>query len=132
MYERNPHTKCRRDKSPYKMYERNPHTKCMRPSILYGKMKVGGALPSAILPFYTFASQTRARPELLEVEVLQYFFPPAPGVVRIYFVWEVRPYWAAFGLSHTNCMGFSAIRFVWPNICIFPKVDRGWQNYFDY
>ena len=61
-----------------------------------------------------------------------YFFPPAPGVVRIYFVWEVRPYWAAFGLSHTNCMGFSAIRFVWPNICIFPKVDRGWQNYFDY
>ena len=43
----------------------------------------------------------------------------------------VRPYWAAFGLSHTNCMGFSAIRFVWPNICIFPKVDRGWQNYFD-
>ena len=59
-----------------------------------------------------------------------YFFPPAPGVVRIYFVWEVRPYWAAFGLSHTNCMGFSAIRFVWPNICIFPKVDRGWQNYF--
>ena len=60
-----------------------------------------------------------------------YFFPPAPGVVRIYFVWEVRPYWAAFGLSHTNCMGFSAIRFVWPNICIFPKVDRGWQNYFD-
>ena len=54
-----------------------------------------------------------------------YFFPPAPGVVRIYFVWEVRPYWAAFGLSHTNCMGFSAIRFVWPNICIFPKVDRG-------
>ena len=58
-----------------------------------------------------------------------YFFPPAPGVVRIYFVWEVRPYWAAFGLSHTNCMGFSAIRFVWPNICIFPKVDRGWQNY---
>ena len=44
MYERNPHTKCRRDlrpmyfvwepselkKSPYKMYERNPHTKCMR------------------------------------------------------------------------------------------------------
>ena len=39
--------------------------------------------------------------------------------------------WAAFGLSHTNCMGFSAIRFVWPNICIFPKVDRGWQNYFD-
>ena len=59
-----------------------------------------------------------------------YFFPPAPGVVRINFVWEVRPYWAAFGLSHTNCMGFSAIRFVWPNICIFPKVDRGWQNYF--
>ena len=58
-------------------------------------------------------------------------FPPAPGVVRINFVWEVRPYWAAFGLSHTNCMGFSAIRFVWPNICIFPKVDRGWQNYFD-
>ena len=58
-------------------------------------------------------------------------FPPAPGVVRMYFVWEVRPYWAAFGLSHTNCMGFSAIRFVWPNICIFPKVDRGWQNYFD-
>ena len=57
-------------------------------------------------------------------------FPPAPGVVRMYFVWEVRPYWAAFGLSHTNCMGFSAIRFVWPNICIFPKVDRGWQNYF--
>ena len=61
-----------------------------------------------------------------------YFFPPAPGVVRIYFVWEVRPYWAAFGLSHTNCMGFSAIRFVWPNICIFPKVDRGWQNYFNF
>ena len=60
-----------------------------------------------------------------------YFFPPAPGVVRMYFVWEVRPYWAAFGLSHTNCVGFSAIRFVWPNICIFPKVDRGWQNYFD-
>ena len=59
-------------------------------------------------------------------------FPPAPGVVRMYFVWEVRPYWAAFGLSHTNCMGFSAIRFVWPNICIFPKVDRGWQNYFAY
>jgi hypothetical protein len=56
------------------MYERNPHTKCMRPSILYGKMKVGGALPSAILPFYTFASQT-PRPELLEVEVLQYRCP---------------------------------------------------------
>ena len=60
-----------------------------------------------------------------------YFFPPAPGVVRMYFVWEVRPYWAAFGLSHTNCMGFSAIRFVWPKVCLFPKVDRGWQNYFD-
>jgi hypothetical protein len=60
-----------------------------------------------------------------------YFFPPAPGVVRIYFVWEVRPYWAAFGLSHTNCMGFSAIRFVWPNICIFPKVDRGTRFRFD-
>ena len=48
----------------------------------------------------------------------------------MYFVWEVRPYWAAFGLSHTNCMGFSAIRFVWPKVCLFPKVDRGWQNYF--
>ena len=36
-----------------------------------------------------------------------YFFPPAPVVVRTYFVWEVRPYWSAFGLSHTNCMGFS-------------------------
>ena len=60
-----------------------------------------------------------------------YFFPPAAGVVRMYFVWEVRPYWAAFGLSHTNCMGFSAIRFVWPKVCLFPKVDRGWQNYFD-
>ena len=60
-----------------------------------------------------------------------YFFPPATGVVRIYFVWEVRPYWAAFGLSHTNCMGFSAICFVWPKVCLFPKVDRGWQNYFD-
>ena len=53
-----------------------------------------------------------------------YFFPPAPGVVRIYFVWEVRPYWAAFGLSHTNCMGFSAIRFVWPKVCVFPKVNK--------
>ena len=28
-------------------------------------------------------------------------------------------------------MGFSAICFVWPKVCIFPKVDRGWQFYFD-
>ena len=59
-----------------------------------------------------------------------YFFPPAPMVVRMYFVWEVRPYWSAFGLSHTNCMGFSAICFVWPKVCIFPKANRGWQIYF--
>ena len=52
-------------------------------------------------------------------------FPLAPGVVRMYFVCEVRSYWSAFGLSHTNCMGFSAICFVWPKVCIFPKVDRG-------
>jgi hypothetical protein len=30
VWERNPHTKCMREKSPFKMYEKNPHTKCMR------------------------------------------------------------------------------------------------------
>ena len=35
-----------------------------------------------------------------------YFFPPAPVVVRTYFVWEVRPYWSAFGLSHKIVWGF--------------------------
>ena len=55
-----------------------------------------------------------------------YFFPPAAGVVRMYFVWEVRPYWAAFGLSHTNCMGFSAICFVWQTFVHFNF--QNWQT----
>ena len=59
-----------------------------------------------------------------------FLFPPAPGVVRMYFVCEVRPCWGAFGLSHTNCMGFSAIYFVWQNICPVPKANRGWRIYF--
>jgi hypothetical protein len=79
MYERNPHTKCMREIPIQNVGEINPHTKCMRPSILYGKMKVGGALPSAILPCYPFILLP-PRPELLEVEVLQY---PGTGTERM-------------------------------------------------
>ena len=54
-----------------------------------------------------------------------YFFPPAPVVVRTYFVWEVRPYWSAFGLSHTNCMGFHHTFKYCKTFVLFQKLTGG-------
>ena len=64
-------------------------------------------------------------PEVPDGAVL---FPPAPGVVPMYFVWEVG---GAFGLFHTNCMMRSPMYFVWQNICPVPKANSGWRIYFD-
>ena len=49
-----------------------------------------------------------------------YFFPPAPGGWSSACILYGRyGRTIAFGLSHSNCMGFSAIYFVWQNICTF-------------
>ena len=53
-----------------------------------------------------------------------YFFPPAPGVVRIYFVWEVQ-------YGHIGRLSVSPIQIVWgfPPYVLYGQTSAYFQKW---